>query len=103
MNIVITNKTRSKEFKPYYYLFDQVAKVAEKELELTLANLELVKGNDSGSAIDSPVNNSNDKSDINGKNNNSNELPNTGEVSAALIGVYGTIILLVGVYIFKKK
>ena len=34
MNIVITNKTRSKEFKPYYYLFDQVAKVAEKELEL---------------------------------------------------------------------
>ncbi|MCI6692556.1 MAG: glycoside hydrolase N-terminal domain-containing protein [Clostridium sp.] len=76
---------------------------AEKELELTLANLELVKGNDSGSAIDSPVNNSNDKSDINGKNNNSNELPNTGEVSAALIGVYGTIILLVGVYIFKKK
>ena len=62
-----------------------------------------MKGNDSGSAIDSPVNNSNDKSDINGKNNNSNELPNTGEVSAALIGVYGTIILLVGVYIFKKK
>lgn len=34
MNIVITNKTRSKEFKPYYYLFDKVAKVAEKELNL---------------------------------------------------------------------
>ncbi len=34
MNCVIINKTRSKEFKPYYYLFDKIAKQTEECLNL---------------------------------------------------------------------
>ena len=78
-----------------------------KELELALDNLELLKQDDNsgnnGSGTANNNNNNNAGSDSIGEENNSNKLPSTGGTSSAVVGLFGTIISIVGVAVLKKK
>ncbi|MBS5939619.1 endo-alpha-N-acetylgalactosaminidase family protein [Clostridium sp.] len=75
---------------------------ATKGLELAFAGLELAQGNNSENNQNGS-NNDNDGIKEPGKGNNSNDLPNTGGTSPVAVGLFGTILSLLGAFMAKRK
>ena len=84
---------------------------ASEGLELALGNLELVQGSGNGSNGNGNGNNNENGNSENGaagnsnnnSGNNSNKLPSTGGSSSATVGLFGTIVSLIGAFMIKRK
>ncbi len=110
-NTVDTSKAG--EYRVVYKVSDSQGASVTKEIKVTVEVVDEVvednnNGNSNGNAaddesVDDSVNGSTDNVGGNTTENNSNNLPNTGGTSAVAVGGIALLLIVAGVFLFRKK
>ena len=110
-NTVDTSKAG--EYRVVYKVSDSQGASVTKEIKVTVEVVDEVvednnNGNSNGNAaddesVDDSVNGSTDNVGGNTTENNSNNLPNTGGTFAVAVGVIALLLIIAGVFLFRKK
>ena len=110
-NTVDTSKAG--EYRVVYKVSDSQGASVTKEIKVTVEVVDEVvednnNGNSNGNAaddesVDDSVNGSTDNVGGNTTENNSNNLPNTGGTSAVAVGGIALLVIVAGVFLFRKN